>query len=113
MPTWQRGVWVLICLAICWILEGSFPLFRFTNNKVKHAGVNLVFLTTTMIINGLFGVATVGVFAWLQQTQFGIIHLIDFPIWVELLICVLIFELLAQYTVHYLLHRVKWMWTPP
>jgi sterol desaturase/sphingolipid hydroxylase (fatty acid hydroxylase superfamily) len=29
---------------------------------------------------------------------------------VELLICVLIFELIAQYTVHYLLHRVKWMW---
>ena len=76
MPVWQRAAWVFICLLLCWILEGSFPLFRFTNNRLKHGGVNLVFLTTTMIINGLFGVATVGVFLWLQREEFGLsIHI--------------------------------------
>ena len=70
----------------------------------------MVFLTTTMIINGIFGAVTVGIFTWLSNNQFGIIHLISLPVWAELLICVLIFELIAQYTVHYLLHRVKWMW---
>jgi sterol desaturase/sphingolipid hydroxylase (fatty acid hydroxylase superfamily) len=70
----------------------------------------MVFLTTTMMINGLFGVATVGVFEWLQQEQFGLLYLVDGPVWLELLAAVLIFELMAQYTVHYLLHRVKWMW---
>lgn len=110
MPVWQRALWVFICLAVCWILEGNFPLFRFGNNRWKHARVNLIFLTTTMIINGIFGAATVGIFSWISSNNFGLIYLFDLPVWVELLICILLFELIAQYTVHYLLHRVKWMW---
>ncbi len=110
MPTWQRAVWVIICLAVCWMLEGTIPLFRFRYKKWKHAGVNLVFLVTTMLINVFFGVATVGIFEWIKTNEFGITYLVDFPVWLELLMCVLIFELMAQYFVHYLLHRIKWMW---
>jgi hypothetical protein len=29
MPTWQRATWIVLCLVVCWILEGAFPLFRF------------------------------------------------------------------------------------
>ncbi len=110
MPTWQRAAWIFICLFVCWILEGSFPLFIFNYKKWKHAGVNFVFLTTTMIINVVFGIATVGVFVWIESNQFGLTYLLDWPIWVELLLCILIFELMAQYLIHFLLHRVKWMW---
>lgn len=110
MPVWQRALWVFICLAVCWILEGQFPLFQFSNKKWKHARVNLVFLTTTMVINGIFGAVTIGVFSWLASNRFGLIYLLDLPVWIELLICILIFELIAQYLVHFLLHRVKWMW---
>lgn len=110
MPTWQRLVWVVSCLVVCWILEGNFPLFNFSYRKWKHAGVNFVFLATTMIINVIFGIVTVGVFVWIKQYHIGLTYYIDLPIWLELLICVLIFELMAQYTVHYMLHRVKWMW---
>ena len=110
MPPWQRLAWVMICLLFFWIAEGNFPLVRFTYNKVKHAGVNVVFLSTTMIINTLFGVVTVGAFEWIRRDHIGLINYMDLPIWLELLICVLIFELMAQYFVHYLLHRVKWMW---
>ena len=110
MPVWQRAAWVFICLAFCWILEGNFPLFRFGIDKWRHARVNFVFLTTTMVINAIFGAATVGVFTWLSINQFGLIHLMELPVVVELLICILIFELIAQYAVHFLLHRVKWMW---
>ena len=110
MPLWYRLSWILICLISCWILEGGIPLFRFHYNKIKHIGVNFVFLTTTMIINGLFGVATVGIFEWISRTKFGLLNWIDLPLWLELIIAILIFELVAQYTIHYILHRVKWMW---
>jgi sterol desaturase/sphingolipid hydroxylase (fatty acid hydroxylase superfamily) len=110
MDSWQRLAWIMSVLLVCWILEGGFPLFKFQYNKLKHVGVNFVFLTTTMIINTLFGVATAGVFVWIQERNFGILNWVDLPIWLELLIAILIFELLAQYTVHYMLHRVKWMW---
>ena len=110
MPTWYRLAWIVICLTTCWILEGNFPLFRFHYQKWKHAGVNFTFLTTTMIINVIFGIITVGVFVWIKQYHIGLMYYIDLPIWLELLICILIFELMAQYLVHYMLHRVKWMW---
>lgn len=110
MPVWQRGAWIFICLTFCWILEGSFPLFRFSNSKLKHIGVNMAFLSTTMVINVIFGIAALGVFELIQQERFGLLYLVDLPVWAELLIAVLIFELIAQYAVHYMLHRVKWMW---
>lgn len=110
MPSWQKAAWVLICLVFCWILEGSFPLFRFSYNKARHIRVNFVFLASTMIINVLFGLLTVGVFEWLGRRRFGLLYQVDLPVWMELLIAILIFELIAQYMVHVLLHKVKWMW---
>jgi sterol desaturase/sphingolipid hydroxylase (fatty acid hydroxylase superfamily) len=110
MPTWHRALWVFICLSFCWVLEGNFPLFNLSYKKWKHAGVNFVFLGTTLIINTFFGLATVGVFVWLSESRTGLTYLVDWPLWLELLLCILIFELLAQYLAHYLLHRVKWMW---
>lgn len=106
----QKFSWIVICMATFWILESAFPLAKFTYQKWKHARVNLVLLTTTIIINALFGLATVGVFIWADQNDFGLLYLVELPIWVELLIGVMILDLIAQYLVHYLLHKVSFMW---
>ena len=110
MPSWQRLLWVVLCLSLSWGLEAVAPLKLFGYRKWRHAGVNFVFLSTTLLINVLFGMATIGVFAWLESSNFGLLYLVDWPLWLELIIAILIFELFAQYIVHYLLHRVKWMW---
>ena len=110
MPSWQKLIWILICLIFSWSLEGSFPLFNFHYKKWKHAGVNLLFLTTTLIINILFGIATISVFQYITVYEIGILHLIELPIWAELLIAILFLDFVAQYVVHYLLHKIKWMW---
>lgn len=70
----------------------------------------MVFLSTTMVINAFFGIATISIFEWLTYKEFGLLYLFDLALWLELLIALLVFELLSQYTVHVLLHRVKWMW---
>jgi len=62
------------------------------------------------MINVLFGLATVGVFSWMEANRFGLLHWVDFPVWVELVISLLVFDLVAQYFVHVLLHKYKWMW---
>src|SRR5687768_16377342 len=90
MPVWQRAAWVFVCLSFCYFLEGVFPLFRHGHNRIRHTGVNMVFLTTTMIINALFGIAAAGIFVWLQREEFGLLYLFTLPIWVELLITILI-----------------------
>lgn len=110
MSSGQKLAWIFICLGTSWLLESGFPLFRFSYRKWKHAGVNLIFLSTTILINFLFGLATLGVFAWVARHQIGLLHWVELPIWAELFISLLIFDLIAQYFVHYLLHKVKWMW---
>lgn len=106
----QKLAWVFLCLGFYWVLEVAVPLFRFEYNKWRHARVNLILLATTVIINFLFGLATVGVFAWVAKYKIGLLHYISVPLWAKLLIAVLLLDLIGQYVVHYLLHKMKWMW---
>lgn len=110
MPSWQKLLWIFICISLNWIVEVVTPLVKFNYKKWKHAGVNLVFLAMDLSINLLFGLATLGIFIWLNTNEFGLLFLIDLPIWAELLIAVLALDFSAQYLVHYLLHKVPFMW---
>ncbi|MEM6318292.1 MAG: sterol desaturase family protein [Bacteroidota bacterium] len=110
MPTWQKLAWVITCISANWIVELGYPLVKFDYKKWKHAGVNFIFLASDMTINVLFGLATVGIFAWLSTNEFGLLYLVDWPLWVELLIAVMVLDLVAQYLAHYLLHKVAFMW---
>lgn len=110
MPSWQKLLWITFCLSFNWIIEAISPLFKYDYVKVRHIWVNLAFLATSLLVNVLFGLATVGIFAWAGINEFGLLYLINLPIWVELILAIMALDLVAQYAVHYLLHRVKWMW---
>ncbi len=110
MPVWMKAGWIFIVLAFFWILEGNYGLIRFKYKKWKHAKTNLILLFFVMLINVAFGIATAGVFQWLDQTQFGLLYLFEAPVWVELILAILALDLIAQYTVHFLLHKIPVMW---
>lgn len=110
MTDWQKLVWIIACLSFAFLLEGAIPLFKFNYRKWKHAGINFVFLAITLTINILFGIVTVGIFHWIEANQIGLLYYIHLPAWLELLLAILIFDFIAQYFVHYLLHKFKWMW---
>lgn len=110
MPSWQKLIWILVCLLFSWSLESSFPLFNLKYKKWKHAAVNLIFLATTLVINFIFGIATISVFKYITINQIGFLYLVELPIWAELLIAILFLDFFAQYVVHFLLHKIKWMW---
>ena len=63
-----------------------------------------------MLINIGFGFLTASGFNWASDVEFGLLYLTDLPLWLELLIAVLIMDLVARYFVHFLLHKVKFMW---
>ena len=63
-----------------------------------------------MVINVVFGVLTAGVFIWLNLSNFGLLNYVTAPVWVELALSIMVLDLIAQYGVHYLLHKVPWMW---
>ncbi len=110
MPTWQKLLWIMACLALSWFLEGSFPLVQLRYEKWRHAGTNFAFLATSLLINTIFGVASLAAAGWTASTGFGLLNLFELPVWVELLLALVVLDLTAQYWAHYLLHRIKWMW---
>ncbi len=106
----QKLIWIISMITIFWVLEGAYPLRKFDYNKWEHAKPNLILLTTTIIINVLFGLATVGIFNWLEVSKFGLLNMVDWPVWVEMILAIMLLDFLAQYVVHFLLHKVKFMW---
>jgi sterol desaturase/sphingolipid hydroxylase (fatty acid hydroxylase superfamily) len=56
------------------------------------------------------GNRTIGIFTYITTNELGLLHLVELPIWVELILAILVLDFMAQYLVHYLLHKVKWMW---
>ncbi len=106
----QKFVWIVGLLVVFWLLEGAYPLRKFKYDKWQHAFTNFILLSTTIVINVLFGVATVGIFSWLEVSGFGLLNMVDLPIWVELILAVMLLDFLAQYVVHFMLHKVRFMW---
>ena len=64
MPTWQKLIWVTVCIGLSWGLEGSFPLVQLRYEKWRHARANFAFLATTLAINAAFTALSVGAAAW-------------------------------------------------
>lgn len=110
MPVWQKLFWIVSCIALFWVLEGYYSAFKLSYNKIKHARVNISLLAFVIIINVIFGLITAQLFVSIDQYNLGLLNYISVPSWAALLISLLILDFIAQYGVHYCLHKVKWMW---
>ena len=53
MPVWMKAGWVVLCIAIFWILEGNYSLLTKPYSKWKHARTNLSLLV--FVLCALFG----------------------------------------------------------
>ena len=106
----QKLIWFVFCLSFFWLLEGVYPLKKHQYNKWKHAKTNLILLFSTILINVIFGMITIGVFSWIKINEFGLLYAIDVPLWAEIIIAIMVLDLISQYAVHYLLHKIPFMW---
>ncbi len=110
MPLWMKMGWLAFCIGFFWLIEGVYTFRKTPYPKGKHARTNFILLFFVLLINVLFGILLALVFKWLDQSGFGLLPHIDAPVWVELILALLALDLIAQYFVHFLLHKVKWMW---
>lgn len=110
IPTEFRAGILVGGVVIFWVVEGTLPLFKFQYKKVRHAGLNLFFTLTTAIIG--FGLATVLLAAsdLVSQNQFGLLHLVELPLWAQLTVGVLLMDFIGAYLAHFTEHKVRWMW---
>ena len=110
IPTSFRATILIGGLVFFWIIEGTIPLFSFQYNKYRHAGLNLFFTLTTMIIG--FGLAGVLLVAsdYTSSREIGLLYLIPIPLWAQIIGGVILLDLIGAYFIHWLEHQVKWMW---
>ncbi|MBO6662483.1 MAG: sterol desaturase family protein [Roseivirga sp.] len=110
IPTPFRAGILIGGIVLFWILEGTLPLFKFQYKKVRHAGINLFFTLTTMIIGFGLAAALLAASNYVSDKQFGLLYLIEMPLWAQLVVGVLLLDLIGAYFVHWTEHKVKWMW---
>ncbi len=110
LPVWAKALWIIFFLTFFWILEGFYTFYSKPKSKWKHARTNFVLLAVVVIINALFGLMLVTINEWLINSNFGALNLFEAPVWVKLLIAILVLDFTSQYFVHFLLHKVRWMW---
>lgn len=110
IPSWQRSLILAGGLVFFWVLEGIVPLFRFRYHKIRHAGLNLFFTLTTIVINFAFAALIIGVSHYSAQHKAGVLWLFPMPLWLFGLMGLLLLDLIGAWLIHWLQHQVKWMW---
>ncbi|MEM9326757.1 MAG: sterol desaturase family protein, partial [Bacteroidota bacterium] len=110
VPTWFRATLLMGGIVVFWMAEGLLPIFKFQYRKVRHAGLNLFFTLTTAIIG--FGLAGVLLAAsdFVSNHQIGLLYVVDMPLWLQVVVGVLLLDAIGAYLVHFVEHKVKWMW---
>jgi sterol desaturase/sphingolipid hydroxylase (fatty acid hydroxylase superfamily) len=111
IPSLHRSLLLVGGITFFWIVENAAPLYQFKYNKWNHAGTNIFFTITTILINFLLAFIFVKASDLTQNEQFGILNwLPTMPLWLEAVVGLLLLDLIGAYFVHWTEHRVKWMW---
>jgi sterol desaturase/sphingolipid hydroxylase (fatty acid hydroxylase superfamily) len=110
IPSLHRALILAGGILFFWIVEGIVPLANFKYNKIRHAGINLFFTATTIIINFAFALVIVKASEWAIANQFGLLQLTAMPTWVMLIGGLLLLDLVGAYFIHFIEHKIKWMW---
>lgn len=111
IPSLHRSFILAGGISFFWILEYFIPLFHFKYNKWQHAGINIFFTFTTILINFIMAFILVIASNWTNQHHFGLLNwLPEMPLWLTCIIGLLLLDLVGAYFVHWLEHKIKWMW---
>ncbi|HEX8563072.1 MAG TPA: sterol desaturase family protein [Flavobacterium sp.] len=111
IPSLHRGLILAGGIAFFWLLEIVVPLFQFDYRKVHHAGINVFFTVTTIIVNFVMAFLLLMVAEWTVEQQFGILQwLPQMNVWLYMVIGLLLLDLIGAWVAHWAQHKTKFMW---
>lgn len=93
-----------------WAVEGLIPLIRFKRSWRRHAGLNLFFTLTTIIVNFLLAALIIRTADYCTQHHFGLLYIVQLPIWLFIPGGLLILDLISAWLIHWLHHQIRWLW---
>lgn len=82
--------------------------FKF-GKRPQHLAQNILFQFLFFGINIFFAAFQVYCINWLNQHEIGLLFLVQFPVWVNLLLGVMLYDL-TTYWIHRGAHRIPLMW---
>ena len=111
IPSLHRGLILAGGIAFFWLLESVAPLFSFDYKKWNHAGINIFFTVTTIVVNFVMAFILLMTAEWATENHFGILQwLPEINIWIYTLIGLLLLDLIGAYLAHWTQHKTKIMW---
>jgi len=111
IPSSHRSAILVGGILFFWLIEGFRPLFHFKYNKWKHAGINIFFTLTTILVNFPLAFILVKASEWAVHSKFGILQwLPEMPLWLQAIIGLLFMDLIGAWLAHWTQHKTKWLW---
>ena len=110
IPSSHRAMIIVGGITLFWTIEGIIPLASLRYAKWKHAGLNFFFTFTTIVINFMFAGTILLVSDWANSHNFGLLQMVEMPLWLFTIVGLLVLDLVGAYFIHWLEHRVKVMW---
>jgi sterol desaturase/sphingolipid hydroxylase (fatty acid hydroxylase superfamily) len=98
-------------ITLFWLLENAIPLFRFQYRKWRHAGINIFFTVTTILVNFSLAFLLLRASVLTQEQQFGLLAVTtELPLIFRTLIGLLGLDLIGAFAIHWLQHRLRPLW---
>ncbi|MEO8235155.1 MAG: sterol desaturase family protein [Flavobacterium sp.] len=111
IPSVHRSILIIGGITLFWIIENSLPLFKFKYNKWQHAGVNIFFTLTTILINFALAFILFKSSQLVTENNFGILHWLSIKsLLLQAIIGLLLMDLIGAYTAHLVEHKTKFLW---
>lgn len=111
IPSSHRALILAGGITFFWLIESVVPFIKFKYNKWQHAGINIFFTLTTIIVNFSLALLLLKAASWTTEAQFGILNwLPEMNIWFYAIVGLLLLDLIGAYLVHLIEHKVKFLW---
>ena len=110
IPSAHRTLILVGGLTLFWVLESAVPLLTAEYHRWKHAGINLFFTLTTIVVNFAMAFVLVRGSDWAVAADFGVLQWLDLPIWGTAIVGLLLLDLIGAYFAHWIQHRVPVLW---
>jgi sterol desaturase/sphingolipid hydroxylase (fatty acid hydroxylase superfamily) len=111
IPSSHRALILAGGITFFWLIETVVPFLKFGYNKWKHAGINIFFTVTTMIVNFCLALILLNAALWTTDHHFGILNwLPTFNPWPTMIVGLLLLDLIGAYLIHLIEHKVRFLW---
>ena len=110
IPSSHRATILAGGIAFFWLIENGIPLMKFSYKKWNHAGLNLFFTATTIIINFIFAIWIIKTSVWTQVNNFGLLPFLNLNLGLEILLGLMVLDFISAYLIHWIEHKIKFMW---